>query len=614
LTNVAKPLLKFENDKAVLDPSGLSAIREIPGHIYPVILLGDGRAGKSYLASRILNLEGGIDVVVVPVRDLLPRDQHGHAGDAEECPEDMHMLLMDCEGGNNAIAAIRTLVNVFGILIGAEVIFVAGGCFSEASLANLAMTLAARSLVQLGSETALPEQRLVFVVNKNTLRYDSDALETALHVDTTDSGRRENRELVLRAFDERRFCTIGTIGSPHFEQEIDAFKDMVLRDRRPFKVGGALVRSADLVVMLRFIVEQIQTMSEVSLPSMSRVVLMDGFLMPLVERLLSEMEEELPPLDDYDADFDSNDGRPGKLAEFDREASHLTERGLVVEARAYLERRLDGDWMRRLQLNRALGEQVRDIIEESREVVTSKRWQRIGGRSLLASVTLTVFSVTTEVRSTAIKRKGATVYTPWASHATPVEQIKEEAFRNHRMRVPTLMGSLLKQSPCMWRKLVTGCSTPWQSRTCVVKEGHMIWWNPDTVTNGTQEVAGAINFLWNQTATVEPDIADPDAFEIRPGGGCEWEACDAFTGGSRRTFSFSVAQSQHTRTQWMNVIQQNIDWAKEARESLGPGDTRAQEERMHSEVSRERPTKAVAEYGTNWHSHGRICREVSDDP
>merc|ERR1719277_1249009 len=109
----------------------------------------------------------------------------GFEADADDA-EPLHMLVLDCEGGNNAMAAIRTLVNVFGIVMGIEVVFVAGGSFSEAALQNLGASLAARSLIRLDSASSLPDQRLIFVVNKTTLNYDQDTLEKTLRAEQID--------------------------------------------------------------------------------------------------------------------------------------------------------------------------------------------------------------------------------------------------------------------------------------------------------------------------------------------------------------------------------------------------------------------------------------------
>ncbi|CAK0897618.1 unnamed protein product [Prorocentrum cordatum] len=126
----------------------------------------------------VLNM--GIDVVAVPVAELL--QACGLPG-VEDVPPGEHLIVLDCEGGNNAMANIRSLVNVFGIVVGTEVVFVANSMASEQALQNLGATLAARSMIRLDGAAALTEQHLVFAVNKNTLKYQGSALEKILNQD-----------------------------------------------------------------------------------------------------------------------------------------------------------------------------------------------------------------------------------------------------------------------------------------------------------------------------------------------------------------------------------------------------------------------------------------------
>merc|ERR1719487_3205926 len=105
--------------------------------------------------------------------------------------DDEYLLILDCEGGNNAMAAIRTLVNVFGIVIGTQVVFVASGMASEQALQNLAASLAACSLIKLDDGNKLPGRRLHFVVNKNTLKYKAEALDEMLNQSFEDASRKE---------------------------------------------------------------------------------------------------------------------------------------------------------------------------------------------------------------------------------------------------------------------------------------------------------------------------------------------------------------------------------------------------------------------------------------
>merc|ERR1719204_940151 len=175
--------------------------------------------------------------------------------------------------------------------------------FSEAALQNLAATLAARSLVKNdASGLRLPPQKLVFVVNKTTLKYDADTLDKALCAEQKDPSRRENRELVMSAFAEqdRSFIPIPMIGTEHVEDQVACFRRTVLEDRRPLELGGAKVRAAQLVSLLHVVFDEMDKMAEVNFPSMGRCIIVDGVLRPLANRLLDEAERACPSLDDYD--------------------------------------------------------------------------------------------------------------------------------------------------------------------------------------------------------------------------------------------------------------------------------------------------------------------------
>merc|ERR1712232_621855 len=103
------PLLKFEsNGKPKLNQESLAALRRLPGPILPIAFVGDGRSGKSFLASRLAELDAafpqddsdvavteGIDAMILPY----------HPG---------HMVVMDCEGGNNALSKSHSIVTVVG--------------------------------------------------------------------------------------------------------------------------------------------------------------------------------------------------------------------------------------------------------------------------------------------------------------------------------------------------------------------------------------------------------------------------------------------------------------------------------------------------------------------
>merc|ERR1712176_1567455 len=98
------------------------------------------------------------------------------------------------------------------------VVFVASGMASEQSLQTLGTSLAARCLINLGDDEPAGrlQQQLVFVVNKNSLRYDDDAFEQILQAKHK-GPRKELRESIQDAFPEREFCTVPMMDTPEFE-------------------------------------------------------------------------------------------------------------------------------------------------------------------------------------------------------------------------------------------------------------------------------------------------------------------------------------------------------------------------------------------------------------
>lgn len=366
LVQNAQPLLKFDDDeKPILSKEGLDLISNTPGHFYPVILMGDGRSGKSFLASRILELEDsfdssasaeavtdGIDCLIWPLDKLLP----------PENPDDAtgnHVLVLDCEGGNNAMAAIHDIVNVVGAVIGTSVIFVSSMMLTEAAVENLGATIACRSMIDLGEVTSLAEQRLTFVVNKTTLAYDKQAFNKMISTEQKDEARRENRQLIARAYPEsvRDFFAIPMNTAPDFEEKVEGLCGSVLKScQKPLMMGGTPIKAKQLVELLKTIVDEVAKQEKVSLPSMQRVVVFNGFLKPLIETTFEAFRDRLPDLSEWDQNLDLKDPRPKALAEFEEGGGHVTAKELLEEAREMLTERLDAAWDKIVKLNNVLEE------------------------------------------------------------------------------------------------------------------------------------------------------------------------------------------------------------------------------------------------------------------
>ena len=124
----AASLLSFKSGEPVLSQDGLAMIRHIARPTQVVVFAGDGRAGKSQLANEIAGSEvffavptaaavtDGIDVHVDDGADGAVAADAADGGGAR--------LLLDCEGGNNALAASRSLVNVLGARLAAALVVV----------------------------------------------------------------------------------------------------------------------------------------------------------------------------------------------------------------------------------------------------------------------------------------------------------------------------------------------------------------------------------------------------------------------------------------------------------------------------------------------------------
>jgi len=600
----SRPLLKFDDDKAFLHQDGLDLIHKAKGPIYPIILMGDGRAGKSYLASRFLNVEEvfissdsaesvteGIDVVMCPMFQLMQGLEGVDAtADAAKPPEErMTAMVLDCEGGNNAMAAIRTLVNVFGILIGTEVLYVAGGSFSEASISNLGASLAARSLVKLGDGSKLQSPKLVFVVNKNTLKYKDDTLEKSLKTEQKDAGRRDNRNIILDTFSEREFNAIPLIGFPDFEDQITKLKQTIVKDARPLEVGGTAVKGEQLCGLLQLIVEQMSTMNEVSFPSMSRYVIFEGFLKPLAERLSKEAEEKLPELTDYDPELEKKDPRPAAVESFSAQVAHISETSLVEEGKQFLIDRITAHWDNMHTINEAMGTQTKETKTETKEIFGAEKKVPVGGKGLLAKVQLKQQTVRVETRTVIFNKKGEMREEPWVDSGRTAMRIVETAFQNFSKEVPSVFGRLGKKSPSVFQTIIS-FGGKFQERRCIVKEGHLIWWDQDRIKTPDHEVSGAINLLINHAAVEE----DPDSqftFTIKPSPKVgKWNDPASFSGGHNRELTFSVEGMDKSREAWVDAIRKNIKFAETASAQLG-------EDRVRKEVQNKMPTLAQALWG-----------------
>lgn len=284
----ALPLLKFENGKPKVNQESLEALMRLPGPVLPIAFVGDGRSGKSFLATKLADFENafpqddsdvavteGIDAMILPY----------HPG---------HIVLMDCEGGNNALSKSHSIVTVVGALLATSLIFVTDGKASEAAIEALSMMLQERALIKCDGTGSLAAQTLLFVVNQNRLRYQDDTLEKILDA-KHDEERVELRELIAKAYpeDRRHFFTIPGDHKPDFEEKWIKFRDCVFETMRPLKMGKLWMTGAQMGQMLNKVESELRTRGKVSLPSLHRHVILDTWLKPTVGMILSSRLDKL---------------------------------------------------------------------------------------------------------------------------------------------------------------------------------------------------------------------------------------------------------------------------------------------------------------------------------
>jgi hypothetical protein len=283
------PLLKFEGKgRPKINQTSLGAINRLPGPVLPIAFVGDGRSGKSFLATRLADVDNafheddsdvavteGIDVMILPY----------HPG---------HIVIMDCEGGNNAMSKSHSIVTVVGALLATSLIFVTDGKASESAIEALSMMLQERALIKCDGTGTLAAQNLFFVVNQNRLRYKDDALESILNA-KHDEERVELRELISKAYpeDRRFFFTVPGDHKPDFQEKWEKLRTAIHDNMRPLKMGKLWMTGTQMGHMLTKIEEELTTRGKVSLPSLHRHVVLDAWLKPTVGQILSTRLDKL---------------------------------------------------------------------------------------------------------------------------------------------------------------------------------------------------------------------------------------------------------------------------------------------------------------------------------
>eukprot|EP00439_Symbiodinium_sp_Y106_P042965 s1976_g5.t1 len=281
------PLLKFENERAKLFEEGLAVLEALPGPVCPIAFVGDGRSGKSFLASKLVGAgtfrEDDSDEAVTEGIDIATMSCHPG-----------HLLILDCEGGNNAMSKSHSIVTVVGALFATALIFVTDGKASEAAVEALGRMLEERALIKCDGTGSLQAQTLLFVVNQNRLRYGEDALEKILAADHG-AERKEIRTLISNAYPEhrRQFFTIPVDNKKDFEDKWESFHGAMRNAAVPLKMGKLWMTGSQVVHMLRRVEEELRTRGKVSLPSLHRHVILDGWLKPTVGQVLQSRMDKL---------------------------------------------------------------------------------------------------------------------------------------------------------------------------------------------------------------------------------------------------------------------------------------------------------------------------------
>lgn len=498
------PLLKFEGDETPrLQSEGLKLIGGLEEPVCPIIVIGDGRAGKSYLGSMLYGedvfptddsaeaVTEGIDTAAgsavvafekAGLFDLAARTRM--YGDRAQ-----HIVVLDCEGGNNALAPVRTLVDIFGLLVTTEIIFVANGMASESALQALDTMLAAQSFIRMGTNAPGQRRRLTFVVNKTTLRYEDDTLEKMLSFDSACEDRANVREAIREAFIERQFFSIPLRTVPEFEEKVFAFRNAVLCNVRPLEMGGVLINGPKLCRILQEAIKALESAKEISVPSMHRYVIMETFLKPRADEVFNEANKAMIPPADYEVDLAERDPRSSAIERYDKMVSHILHRCIVDEVREQLVDRLNKVWEPIENLNNALGDQLSQLVSETHEVVEDTEKFYINGKGPLRNVQLTRRKIKRQIRHISTRKKGGeSLYSGWRDTGETRFEMGEPSFEG-LTSLPVVLGILWRNDPGLLGSLLgTGSSL-----RCMLLDGCFMWWGPSQAAD--DKAGGMINFL-----------------------------------------------------------------------------------------------------------------------
>jgi len=329
-------------------------------------------------------------------------------------------------------------------------------------------------------------------------------------------------------------------------------------------MGGMPVAGRQLAGVMELIVAEVKKSEEISVPSMNRYVIFEGFLMPLINDLVQLGQGQMPQLEDYDPALAERNPISTILERFEESCAHIRHEGLRDEAKQQLEIKLRDLWQWVEAKNEAFGNEISDTVQEKRELELTRSKSVVGGVGLLKDIVVTKKLCREEERTVLYRKKGEFESLEWKSSGSTVTRTVEWAFDT---LPPSCRGFLRKASPNSLRAMLRIISWDRQPRICVVQDGHFLWFDEESATAKGQ-AKGCINFFMHK-ASIRQDERNPNAFIIAPAEPQGWHDPSSFTGNAYRSFFFDASDSEVSCADWVSTIEENINFANLAAEQMG---------------------------------------------
>mmetsp|Transcript_6700 Transcript_6700/g.18379 ORF Transcript_6700/g.18379 Transcript_6700/m.18379 type:complete len:912 (-) Transcript_6700:149-2884(-) len=284
-------LVSFPATGMTLNLTTLEWLTKLKGPFYSIVCAGEGRSGKSSLLSLIAGAPSlfpssdsahavteGLDLAVIRVRDA-------------------YVLLVDAEGGDNALAEFHAVVNVMGLLLGQVLIWVTGGTIGETAISLLGQMIASAALVKFHG--GQQKSSLVFVANKCTLRLTDSDFEESLATLGDESSRAHARNAIQDRFPQtnRRFFRLPLLQDSTFGEEFASLLDGLggfLTGISPLSLDVLQLDGHGVASLLRMIFDNVRDVGNVDMPSVVESVILDGYLIPEAKRFLNDFADQLP--------------------------------------------------------------------------------------------------------------------------------------------------------------------------------------------------------------------------------------------------------------------------------------------------------------------------------